>query len=435
MCGAMAMGCGGSDDSAPAGWGSSPSSGSSSGAGSSSGGGGASSSGSSSGGGGAPDAGSGDDAAGSLDAGSTFVEAPHPSAPQIQRGSGDALTNPKFVAVTWDGDSIRPDLESLLSTIGTTTYWSQVTAEYGVGPATALTPVHVSTPAPTTIDDSAADSVATWLQGMLDGTHPEFGTPDSSTVYVIVYPPQTTTMSCYHSNIVVGATQVPYAVSAGCGGTNERLYPVSHEIIEASTDPFPGTPAYAQVADADYAYPVATAEYEAEIGDLCQVLDTKYQTVGGVVVTTAWSNLAAQQGHDPCVPNQMNRTYFNSFPVLPDQVPIVDNLDNSHTANGLRIPIGQQKTIELDLFSDGPTAEWTVTALDVNVAQGKPAALTFAFDKTQGKNGDKIHVTVSAVGTGVIAGGVAMFMIQSNMSDPTQDPSAQTQVPVVVVNN
>jgi hypothetical protein len=370
-----------------------------------------------------------------MEAATPFAEAPHPPAPQILKGSGQVLANPKFVAVSFNGDPNQAAFDSFLSSLGSSMYWSQVTAEYGVGPGTALTPVHLGETAPTTIDTGANDDVGTWLQGKLDGTHPEFGTPDSSTIYMILYPASTTTPSCYHSAVTVGSIQVPFGVSAGCGG-DYPVYPVTHELIEASTDPYPGAPgAYWEVADSDYAYPLWTGAYEAEVGDLCQVLDTKSAMLDGSPVTTAWSNAAAAAGHDPCVPNQMNRVYFNSIPVLPDVVPVTDPNGITHMANGLSLPVGQQKTIELDLFSDGPTGEWTVSCLDVAAANMKPTAIECSFDKTTGKNGDKLQLTVTAVGPGTVAPGVAMFAILSTMGDPTVNPSVQTQIPVVVVNN
>ena len=59
------------------------------------------------------------------------------------------------------------------------------------------------------------------------------------------------------------------------------------------------------------------------------------------------------------------------------------------------MPVGQSKTIELNLFSDAPTSgPWTVSAQVLSSGGASP--VTFAYDTNKGKNGDKINLTITA---------------------------------------
>ncbi len=121
-----------------------------------------------------------------------------------------------------------------------------------------------------------------------------------------------------------------------------------------------------------------------------------------------WSNSAATAGHDPC---GILSTYFNTAPVL-------GTLNTGRVLTpGLQIAVGSQQTIELDLFSDGPTQQWSVRALDFAGLTGGQESLAFSFDKTKGKNGDKLQLTVSVTGMGQLFGqqGLAAFILFSTI--------------------
>ena len=131
-------------------------------------------------------------------------------------------------------------------------------------------------------------------------------------------------------------------------------------------------------------------------------------------VQRVWSNKAAAAGQDPCVPAAPG-PYFNSAPVLDDTI-TMSLQGQSVATKGVSIPIGQSKTIELDLFSDGPTGgPWTVQAIDLTNAlqQASATALTFTFDKTNGQNGDKLHMTITAQAKGTY--GIEEFLLVSRL--------------------
>jgi hypothetical protein len=91
-----------------------------------------------------------------------------------------------------------------------------------------------------------------------------------------------------------------------------------------------------------------------------------------------------------------NEVYFNTAPVLNDNVML--NVGQTIMTKGVNIPVGQSKTVELDLYSDGPTSgPWSITAKDFATLQGGSAELGFTFDKTSGVNGDKLHMTIHVI--------------------------------------
>ena len=112
--------------------------------------------------------------------------------------------------------------------------------------------------------------------------------------------------------------------------------------------------------------------------------------------------------------------FFDSAPVLDETVTFSTPLVGTVVTKGLTIPVGQSKTVEVDLFSDASTGgPWTVTAEDVFFkyygSYGFPQTLSFAWDRTSGVNGEKLHLTISVTGTSAFGGGHA-FMITSQLN-------------------
>jgi hypothetical protein len=337
--------------------------------------------------------------------GSTFPAA-HPAMPRVVSSGGHVIVKPNVVAVTFNGDPYQPTIDEFAGSFPGTDFWTANVAEYGVGRLTARNPIHLTTRAPLLIDDSGIQS---WLRSRVDGTHAEWGTPDESTIYTVFYPTGTVVtlqgyLSCityggYHSEVLVGAKKVAYAVIPRCPsflglhGFDVVTVAASHELIEAATDPHPYTaPAYAFPDDDHAVWGYYTG---GETGDMCTFNDGVFYDPPGLdfKVQRSWSNAAAAGGHDPCVPALPGRVYFNSAPVMPDVIK-----SRGISTKGVRIPVGGSRTIELDLYSDGPTDPWLVSAVDLSVLEGGKQLLQFEFDKTRGANGDKLHMTVTAVG-------------------------------------
>jgi hypothetical protein len=361
------------------------------------------------------------DAASALDPGvpSDEYPAPHPPMPRMVSLGGPILATPRVVAVTFDDDPYREGIEDFISKVGATPYWAANTAEYGIAALVADPPVHLAEKAPTKIDDFAIQS---WLRKKLDGTHPEWGSPNPSTVYTIYYPAGTTVtlegyLSCqifggYHSEVSINGKVYAYAVVPRCAhfidlsGFDVITVASSHELIEAVTDPRPYTePGIAQPDDAHLIWALLTG---AETGDMCSFYDDSFYTPQdfGFAVQRSWSNAQAAAGHSPCAPGLPDTVYFNSAAVLPDDVELF-----GVKTKGVYIPVGQSRTIELDLYSDGPTEPWSVSATDFSALAGGDSVLDFTFNRKAGVNGEKLYMTIRVRDVDFQLGGEAFAVI------------------------
>jgi hypothetical protein len=350
----------------------------------------------------------------------------HPAMPELLSSGGRVLTKPKFQAITFPNDPFRPQIEQFIDKIGASSYWSFIAREYGVMAGSALTPVHLTDPAPSNIDDA---DIKTWLRSKIDNHAPGFAPPDDNTLYTIFYPSGTTitltgTTSCdyfggYHEEVQLSSGKmVSYAVLPRCAnfanlkGIDAVTFTASHELFEGVTDALPQTnPAYNHVDDEHFAWSYV---FLPEGGDLCvqsQALGTRPSDLGFMVQRT-WSNAWAKTGHHPCVPGD-GSVYFNAAPVMPDAVTVNAYQGQMQvTTRGIRIPIGQSKTIDLQLFSDGPMANWEVLAIDwAGLQSGQQEELSFSLDKTSGNNGDTLKLTIQALRPA--ADGFSAFLIQS----------------------
>ena len=110
------------------------------------------------------------------------------------------------------------------------------------------------------------------------------------------------------------------------------------------------------------------------------------------LVQRNWSNKQAKAGHDPCVPADSS-VYFNAMPVLTDKLTTFQNV----VTEGVNIPIGTPKTIDIDLFSDGPTTGNIIVSAQALSRTGV-APVTITLDKTAGLNGEVIHATLTSTG-------------------------------------
>lgn len=345
------------------------------------------------------------------DAPAETYPAPFAQPPQAKNYGGPVLASPKLVPVFFAGDdaAFTAQLADFDSRIGASAYFAAAVGEYGVGPATALAPVQLTETAPPTIDDTA---IQAWLQLKLDSNDPAWPTHDGNTLYILHYPAATTITlqgqsSCtgfggYHNETQLdaahGSADVAYAVIPRCAtfgsltGIDAVTGAESHEIAEGATDPYPDTnPAYATVNDAHIYWERVLGG--GEVGDLCAQFDGSFTKFSGLAYTVQriWSNKQAKAGHDPCQPELPGEVYFNASPVMTDDLAV--NIDGvSSTVKGVELALGQSKTIEVELFSDGPTTgPWTVTAENLPMAQN----LGFSINRSTGQNGDKLMLTIT----------------------------------------
>ncbi len=368
--------------------------------------------------------------AGGGDAGQPGYPAPHSPMPQAVSLKGPVMTAPKLVTITFKGDALQADIEKFGTELAAAkAYWAGVTAEYGVGPLTLATPIVLDETAPVTIADA---DVQAWLTAKIQGDGGAFPQPDGNTIYAIYYPDTSAvTMGggtlCkefqgYHDDYLLsGTTYVTYAIIGRCKpmGPVPEIDEVSaaavHEIIEAATDPLPqDKPAYIDVDALGKAW--AFVGGGAEIGDLCAGFPDAFYRTSGVtnLVQRVWSNKAAAAGHAPCEPEGA-MPYFNSAPVTADTIQVNSPTMGSFKTKGIKIPVGQSKTIDLELYSDAPTSgPWKVSVLDLSSAFfGGPTALSFTMDEKSGQNGDKIKLTIKAEAKTSM--GASAFFVQNDL--------------------
>lgn len=340
------------------------------------------------------DSGAASDAGADVDHGqpSTTYPAFRPSMPQLVRGAGPVLSAPVIRTLYFTGDTASPNLDAALTDLFASPEWAARMNEYGVGPATLVSRTLPETPAKTLTDHD----VQTWLASKLDGTHPELGPVDAATLantlFMIVYPAGTTiaqdstTSVCtqetgYHSSMMLGSVPVAYAVEGNCGTLADLYYGGTWGVFAAVTDPFsPSQPAYESMDDAHAAWSLGTNAVWLCYGSKPRYLDGKYK------MPRTWSNAAIADYHDPCPPSDPAVPYFQAVPAVDDDITVGGGVKTK----GIRVTVGQSRTIELDLLSDGPTSDaWTVSISSSSVIA------SYTLDRTTGRNGEKIWLTIT----------------------------------------
>jgi hypothetical protein len=360
------------------------------------------------------------------------------------------LTAPKVQPIAYMGDPDLPQLEGALAELaqsadggvpdggspdGGSGYWAEVTSEYGVGPLTLLKSIVLTTPAPASL---LGTDVEQMLTDNLGGAMPAWGAPDASTIYLFLFPPGTvvsnngtccTDFDGYHTDANVGPTTVPYAIACACAGfdrngiTNleQRTVVVSHEVVESATDPFLNSnPAFAQPDDADYVWALVTG---GEVADMCAYnLDSYYvPPFATYMVQRSWSNAAAKKLTNPCLPvPTIAGPYFNSFPTLPDMVHFDQGFGSSPT-RGVKIPLGQTRTIPVHLWSATPNKVWSVRAYDYEqFAHGATPNLKLSLDKPAGKSGETLTLTITVMSVDPTLNAEA-FILTSDLANGTEN--------------
>lgn len=367
------------------------------------------------------------DAAKPLDTGAKVFPypAPHPAAPQLLKGPGNVMAHPKILPIFFANDSLQKPLTQFSQAIGLSQYWTDTTGEYGVGTATAENPIVLAQAASATT--SSAD-IRYWLtQQVAKGTLP---TVDEDRIYLLYFPATTKIQmgggfSClsfgaYHSSIAqVGKLPLRFAVVPRCENADSVLdvttRSTAHELIEIVTDPDPAEKTYA------YALIDAPNRHWAALGwenaDLCELASHTSMNAGNSVfsVVRTWSNKAAAAGHDPCVPAPEG-VYFNAVPLVSEIAKGESSPGGQFFGPGLKLQVGQSQMVDITLFSDGPTdGDWDVQAWDASswLTDSDSDLLELDLDHNFGSNGDKLRLTVKALGKSQMHCGV-YFLFSSN---------------------
>ncbi|MFO0759317.1 MAG: hypothetical protein U0359_22685 [Byssovorax sp.] len=370
---------------------------------------------------------------------SDMYPAPHGPPPTVVSFGGPVLHAPVFVPVFFQNDDadIKTKLKDFDAKIGATEYWKATTSEYGVGAGTATAPLELMEDAPNLLSDG---DIQTWLTGKLNADDMTFGPAPADVIYVLHYPSTTTitdgsgagsAKSCvdfggYHSNVALdanhGGKNVAYAVIPRCSnfggltGVDAVTGPISHELVEAATDPYPMVnPAYAQI-DNNHIFWMRLIG-GGETGDMCAQFDSSFTTfpeLPDYVVQRSWSNKAAKAGHDPCQPAPAGEVYFNSVPVLKDTVK-ANIFGQTVNVKGVTIPVGSTKVVDIQLFSDGDTGgPWDVQVDDLATLFGGQPHLDISLDASSGQNGQTLHATITVNSAG--KSNTESFLVRSKLN-------------------
>ena len=352
--------------------------------------------------------------------------------PHAVYGGGPVLSAPNVITVTFPGNAFASDLASFGSSIATSSYWTSVTSDLTCGGASACIgpgPAGSSAVSTVVLGSSYADSVGPggpgntlqpFLQSVIKAL-PASQQPQANDLYVFYIPASTTITldgapSCtsfggYHNTMMVGGTQVVYAIVLDCG-TREQLseeqaitFAASHEIIEASSDAVlsasgPET-GYSLDETLQNSYPWLTLQL-SELGDLCVdflSLGEDITTENGFSVQRIWSPANAATGTmDPCVPSN-GEVYFNAFP----------------TVSAVIVDVGQSTTFEVDALALGTEPAWTLAVEDATVLGQPDQYLSFSIEGGNNVNG------VGAIGA--TSGDTFQVTVQM-LQDPATAPSS-----------
>lgn len=334
--------------------------------------------------------------------------------PQVTSSGGPVLANPKTVLLSFPGDPIATSMDPFAASLASDPYWKVATSEYGVGPLTVLSPVHLHRSAPSSVSDAEIQSILTTA---LANPVNNFGPPDPSTIYALLIPYGTAVTGAnggsacgaggfagYHGAFALpDGTVIPYAVIVECKLGVSKAGTLTHELAEAVTDPFiHTTPAFNRVGSHDLGFRIGHTR-GTEVGDMCEGVNGTVDD-GAEKVARIWSNAAARTGHNPCVPAPAGEAFFIALPTsVPDTVQATLPNGESMAGSGFALAAGQSRTIELGLMSDGTSAPWSVSVHEVDPSvkggAGVPTTtrLTFSLDKTTGVAGDRMMLTVTAV--------------------------------------
>jgi hypothetical protein len=332
----------------------------------------------------------------------------------VSRG-GPVLAAPRIQAIYFPGFAQQPAIDGFLASLARSRYWTETTAEYGVGRPTVLPSDASAVAVPAAI--GVADIPGLFARALADH-QATLGLPRGDTIYTLFFPSGTQidgggftlcapdAPSGFHGELTVAQARVPVIVIPACAtfaGHSEltgaaALTPaLSHELIEAATDPFPSSaPAFLDTDDQHAMW--ALALHGGEIADLCENEAPNLLTPDdlGYPVQRSWSNVAARGTGGPCVPVPPGEIYFNAVARLPDKVEFQRNgAVTTFLLPALRAPLGGSADVTLDFRSADPAQAWRAVAIELqSEASLGPNAMGMHAPSVPGSTGDAKTITV-----------------------------------------
>lgn len=184
----------------------------------------------------------------------------------------------------------------------------------------------------------------------------------------------------YHRTVSVGESAIAYAVVPRCSDAEHQLASMSHEILEATTNPDPVQRGFAFVGDVRISgFGVAGLEPV----DPCGLVTMDDHTVfeSGFPLHRAWSNRAAAEGRDPCVPARVDRPYALLVP----------------RADAVKVKrVGDTATIVIDASSAQVASAWTISAFDLTGTHDHETYVELSFDRASLKPGESATLKITS---------------------------------------
>jgi hypothetical protein len=329
--------------------------------------------------------------------------------PEVVNHGGPVLTTARIQPIYVADFPYGSEMDTFVSRLPASAYWHQAGAEYGLGPAVALPGVTSEGGLASVVgpDDATALVAGAFASGLLSGG------PRGDTIYALFFP-STIAVSVngrqlceaglfgYHTESLVAGVKVATVVVADCGadsaatassGAGAVTAILSHELVEAATDPFPDSaPAY---ADVDARHAIWSQALEGgEVADLCENEAPNVIMADdlGYPVQRIWSNAAVRAGTGPCVPVPPGEVYFVAVPRLPDATRLAGS---PAEVAALVAPVASAAAVEVDFRSEpAPPSSWQAVALEIHADGETAAAGTVA--PVSGAAGDSATLTIAA---------------------------------------
>ncbi len=369
---------------------------------------------------------------------------PYPAAhyplPLLTDFGGPVQSAPHVYTVTFGTDAMAATYRAFDDSIVTSAWWTTVTAGFGIGPGTSGGAIALPDTVSNRTLDEDADIIPMIQSLVAAGTFP---TSDVNALYTIYFPSSTSitlqgATSCqgfgaFHDSAPIttdgGVVYVAFAIIPDCGGFSTDA--VSHEIIEAATDPHPTTSMTPPTPSTWYMYDDAWTGGPGggEAADLCE--GRPPATQGDDAVAKVWNNVAAMGSHDPCVPQTDGEIFYGA--AVPTQV--LTNLPDptggggpNYSSDGFIVmPPGATKDVDVVVFSEAPLPhDVTLVVGSEQAGQTDPmdlapvgAGITATLSQSSGHNGT--HVTLTLTVDPTTTTGDYLFVVRAILDDAAID--------------
>ena len=315
--------------------------------------------------------------------------------PRVVYRGGPFVRHPRIVTITFAGDdpAVVASLARFADTITRTSWWRAVSGGYCAAPGDCIgdgragRAVQLDETLPATV--RANDVEALLVRAAKAG---QLGEIDAETLLLTYLPAGVDLGDAFnprycqsgaramHRALRLPDVTLPFAVLPRCVTLDELTATASHEIVEATTNSDPARPGFAfERAPEAAAFTAAGTEPVDPCGLV--TMDRHRAVADGFTVQRAWSNDAAAQGHDPCVPSPADQPYLALIP----EKPVV------------RLPaVGDSVTITVEGAADRTVSAWNVSAIDLSGKQDGGRYLDVALDGATVAPGQTLRLTITA---------------------------------------